>query len=60
MNNSTENEWRSVSYKKNSRTNNNNNPKNVPTKQKYSDYVESWDRELATPLKYKCKKIEYE
>ena len=69
MNNYNCNEWKTVSYKKKQvnikqvnnnvnikQVNNNVNKKQISTT---PDSNESYERDFCTPLKYKCKKIEY-
>jgi hypothetical protein len=51
-------EWTTVTYKK--KRNIKNIEKQVPSATNQTDYVDTWNRELSTPLKYKCKKIVYE
>ena len=51
-------EWTTVTYKK--KRSKNNNEKQISKTTQQPDYIDKWEREFSTPLKYKCKKIEYE
>ena len=57
MDKSTNYEWHTVTRKKKKVKNSN---EVVKIKEEIDHHVESWDREFCTPLKYKCKKIEYD